>query len=137
MSIVSLQVFATSDGKQFTNRDEAVAHQVSLDNAQGIANVAESFVNTTTASGAKVVGMVGRTRAFNLNVASQVMSFLLAHGIVTTEDLEAFEKIEPSEELAVRLAEAEAAAAAAPKKGAKAEVVAEEQEPVAEADLFA
>ena len=104
MSLIqSSQVFTCTDGKQFSDMASAEAHQVMLENAAGVEKVASSFANVAVAPNAKVAGLSGRTRVFNMNVASQVVSFLISQGIVTAADLEAFEAIEPSEELAVRL----------------------------------
>ena len=103
MTIKSVQLFVTTDGKQFEDQATAEAHQVSLDNAAVVSKVATSFVNVAVAPNAKAPGLNGRTRVFNQNVASQVVSFLIAQGVIVAADLEAFEAIEPSEELAVRL----------------------------------
>ena len=103
MSVKSVQHFVTTNGKQFEDKATAEAHQVSLDNAAVVGKVATSFVNVAVAPNAKVPGLNGRTRVFNQNVASQVVSFLIAEGVIVAADLEAFEAIEPSEELAVRL----------------------------------
>ncbi len=141
MSIKQLNVLVTTDGKQFTDMAAAEAHQTMLDNAAGIEKVATSFANIISAPNSKEVGLVGRTRVFNMNVASQVVSFLIAQGVITKEDLEAFEAIEPSDELAARIeadrleAEkkaAEKAAKAGDKKGEQVE--AKEEAPVE--DLF-
>ncbi|UOT58017.1 hypothetical protein PP651_gp62 [Aeromonas phage ZPAH14] len=121
--IKSVQVYTTTDGKQHTDLQAAEAHQTMLDNAAGIEKVANSFANVISAPGSKEVGLVGRTRVFNVNVASQFLSFLIAQGVVDSSMLEAFEAIEPSEELAARIkADAEAAAEKAAKaKAAKGE----------------
>ena len=123
MSLIqSSQVFTTTDGKQFSDLASAEAHQVMLENAAGVEKVASSFANVAVAPNAKVAGLSGRTRVFNMNVASQVVSFLISQGIVTAADLEAFEAIEPSEELAARLkADAEEAEKKAAQKKAKAD----------------
>ena len=123
MSLIqSSQVFTCTDGKQFSDMAAAEAHQVMLANAAGIEKVASSFANVAVAPNAKVAGLSGRTRVFNMNVASQVLSFLISQGVVTADDLEAFEAIEPSEELAARLqADAEEAEKKAAEKKAKAE----------------
>lgn len=143
MSLKSIEVFVTTDNKQHTDRAAAEAHQTMLDNAAGIEKVASSFANVISAPGSKEVGLVGRTRVFNMNVASQVVSFLIAQGVIAKEDLEAFDAIEPSEELAARLeadrVEAERKAA---EKAAKAPAKTEgEEAPAADAevkeDLFA
>lgn len=123
MSLIqSSQVFTCTDGKQFSDMAAAEAHQVMLQNAVGIEKVASSFANVAVAPGAKVAGLNGRTRVFNVNVASQVLSFLISKGVLTAADLEAFEAIEPSEELAARLkADAEEAEKKAAEKKVKAE----------------
>lgn len=123
MSLIqSSQVFTCTDGKQFSDMASAEAHQVMLQNAVGIEKVASSFANVAVAPGAKVAGLSGRTRVFNVNVTSQVLSFLISQGVLTAADLEAFEAIEPSEELAARLkADAEEAEKKAAEKKAKAE----------------
>ena len=123
MSLIqSSQVFTCTDGKQFSDMASAEAHQVMLENAAGVEKVASSFANVAVAPGAKVAGLNGRTRVFNMNVASQVLSFLISKGVLTAADLEAFEAIEPSEELAARLkADAEEAEKKAAEKKAKAE----------------
>ena len=123
MSLIqSSQVFTCTDGKQFSDMASAEAHQVMLANAAGIEKVASSFANVAVAPNAKVAGLSGRTRVFNVNVASQVLSFLISQGVVTADDLEAFEAIEPSEELAARLkADAEEAEKKAAQKKAKAD----------------
>lgn len=123
MSLIqSSQVFTCTDGKQFSDMASAEAHQVMLANAAGIEKVASSFANVAVAPNAKVAGLSGRTRVFNMNVASQVLSFLISQGVVTADDLEAFEAIEPSEELAARLkADAEEAEKKAAQKKAKAD----------------
>ena len=137
--IKTAQVFTTTDGKQHADRDAALAHQMMLNNAAHIEKVANSFANVISAPGSKEVGLVGRTRVFNLNVASQFLSFLLSKGVVDTAILEAFEAIEPSEELAVRMEEEAAKAAAKAKKddedkkGAEAAAPATEEAP---ADMF-
>ena len=139
--IKTAQVFTTTDGKQHADRDAALAHQMMLNNAAHIEKVANSFANVISAPGSKEVGLVGRTRVFNLNVASQFLSFLLSKGVVDTAILEAFEAIEPSEDLVVRMEEeaAKAAAAAAAKKDAENKKAAEGTAPAAEeapADMF-
>ena len=139
--IKTAQVFTTTDGKQHADRDAALAHQMMLNNAAHIEKVANSFANVISAPGSKEVGLVGRTRVFNLNVASQFLSFLLSKGVVDTAILEAFEAIEPSEDLVVRMEEeaAKAAAAAAAKKDAENKKAAEATAPAAEeapADMF-
>ena len=123
MSLIqSSQVFTCTDGKQFSDMASAEAHQVMLENAAGVEKVASSFANVAVAPNAKVAGLNGRTRVFNMNVASQVLSFLISQGVLTAADLEAFEAIEPSEELAARLkADAEEAEKKAAEKKAKAE----------------
>ena len=123
MSLIqSSQVFTCTDGKQFSDMASAEAHQVMLANAAGIEKVASSFANVAVAPNAKVAGLSGRTRVFNVNVASQFLSFLISQGVVTAADLEAFEAIEPSEELAARLkADAEEAEKKAAQKKAKAD----------------
>lgn len=123
MSLIqSSQVFTCTDGKQFSDMASAEAHQVMLQNAVGIEKVASSFANVAVAPNAKVAGLSGRTRVFNVNVTSQVLSFLISQGVLTAADLEAFEAIEPSEELAARLqADAEEAEKKAAEKKAKAE----------------
>lgn len=108
MTIQSKQVFTTLDGKDHDSLEAAEAHQTMCDNAEVIDVFAESFVNTIKAPGAKVSdpsGLVGRTRAFNKNVAVQFAGYLLANGTELPAD---FEAIEPSEELQVRLDEEEA-----------------------------
>ena len=139
--IKTAQVFTTTDGKQHADRDAALAHQMMLNNAAHIEKVVNSFANVISAPGSKEVGLVGRTRVFNLNVASQFLSFLLSKGVVDTAILEAFEAIEPSEDLVVRMEEeaAKAAAAAAAKKDAENKKAAEATAPAAEeapADMF-
>lgn len=141
--IKTAQVFTTTDGKQHADRDAALAHQMMLNNAAHIEKVVNSFANVISAPGSKEVGLVGRTRVFNLNVASQFLSFLLSKGVVDTAILEAFEAIEPSEELAVRMEEeavkAAALAAAKAKKDDENKKAAEATAPVAEeapADMF-
>lgn len=123
MSLIqSSQVFTCTDGKQFSDMASAEAHQVMLENAAGVEKVASSFANVAVAPGAKVAGLNGRTRVFNMNVASQVLSFLISKGVLTAANLEDFEAIEPSEELAARLkADAEEAEKKAAEKKAKAE----------------
>ena len=123
MSLIqSSQVFTCTDGKQFSDMASAEAHQVMLENAAGVEKVASSFANVAVAPNAKVAGLSGRTRVFNVNVASQLLSFLISQGVVTAADLEAFEAIEPSEELAARLkADAEEAEKKAAQKKAKAD----------------
>ena len=123
MSLIqSSQVFTTTDGKQFSDLASAEAHQVMLENAAGVEKVASSFANVAVAPNAKVAGLSGRTRVFNMNVASQVVSILISQGIVTADVLEAFTAIEPPEELAARLkADAEEAEKKAAEKKAKAE----------------
>lgn len=137
--IKTAQVFTTTDGKQHADRDAALAHQMMLNNAAHIEKVANSFANVISAPGSKEVGLVGRTRVFNLNVASQFLSFLLSKGVVDTAILEAFEAIEPSEDLTARMEEEAAKAAAKAKKddedkkGAEAAAPATEEAP---ADMF-
>lgn len=123
MSLIqSSQVFTCTDGKQFSDLASAEAHQVMLENAAGVEKVASSFANVAVAPNAKVAGLSGRTRVFNVNVASQLLSFLISQGVLTAADLEAFEAIEPSEELAARLkADVEEAEKKAAEKKAKAE----------------
>ena len=123
MSLIqSSQVFTCTDGKQFSDMASAEAHQVMLENAAGVEKVASSFANVAVAPNAKVAGLSGRTRVFNVNVASQLLSFLISQGVLTAADLEAFEAIEPSEELAARLkADAEEAEKKAAQKKAKAD----------------
>jgi hypothetical protein len=141
MSLKSLQVFVTTDGKQFEDEAAALSHQTALDNAEVVEAVASSFVNVTSAPGSKEVGLVGRTRAFNSNVAAATVSFMIAQGLVNEEALEQFAAIKPSEALQARLdAEAAKEAEKAAKKNEKTE--AKTEEPVAEdaeasADLFA
>ena len=129
MSLIqSSQVFTCTDGKQFSDMASAEAHQVMLANAAGIEKVASSFANVAVAPNAKVAGLSGRTRVFNMNVASQVVSFLISQGIVTADVLEAFTAIEPSEELAARLkADAEEAEKKAAQKKAKSDAEGEGQ----------
>ena len=117
--IKTAQVFTTTDGKQHADRDAALAHQMMLNNAAHIEKVVNSFANVISAPGSKEVGLVGRTRVFNLNVASQFLSFLLSKGVVDTAILEAFEAIEPSEDLTARMEEEAAKAAAKAKKDAE------------------
>lgn len=147
MSIKALQVFATTDGKQFEDEAAAIAHQTALDNAEVVERVGESFVNITSAPGSKEVGLVGRTRAFNLNVAKAVVSFMISKDLVTSEALEAFEAIEPSEALQARLDKeaakeaakaAEKAAKEAAKKAGEGKVETEEvpEDAAASDDLF-
>jgi len=134
--------FVAVDGSQFVTEAEADAYQLALDNADVIAAYAEEFANVTPAPGAKVPGLVGRSRAFSSNVASQVITFLMSKGVKL--DME-FVAAAPSEELQVRLdaeavkvaeAAAKAAAKKAEKEGVKVEVSAEDEEKAAE-DLFA
>lgn len=129
MSLIqSSQVFTCTDGKQFSDMASAEAHQVMLENAAGVEKVASSFANVAVAPNAKVAGLSGRTRVFNMNVASQVVSFLISQGIVTADALEAFTAIEPSEELAARLkADAEEAEKKAAQKKAKSDAEGEGQ----------
>ena len=140
--IKTAQVFTTTDGKQHVDLDAAKAHQMMLNNAAHIEKVANSFANVISAPGSKEVGLVGRTRVFNLNVASQFLSFLLSKGVVDTAILEAFEAIEPSEDLTARMGEEAAKAAAKAKKDAEeaqARKEAEAPAPVvteAPADMF-
>ena len=145
MSLIqSSQVFTCTDGKQFSDMASAEAHQVMLENAAGVEKVASSFANVAVAPNAKVAGLNGRTRVFNMNVASQVLSFLISQGVLTAADLEAFEAIEPSEELAVRLEadrleaekKAEEAKAKAAAKSEAAPATAEEVEVEVAQDLF-
>ena len=139
--IKAQQVFTTTDGRQHSDMAAAEAHQVMLNNAAGIEKVANSFANVISAPGSKEVGLVGRTRVFNVNVASQVLSFLISKGVVEAEMLEAFEGVEPSEELQARIdadakaAEEKAAAAKAKKEAGKPAVDPVEEAPVDE-DLF-
>ena len=123
MSLIqSSQVFTCTDGKQFSDMASAEAHQVMLQNAVGIEKVASSFANVAVAPNAKVAGLSGRTRVFNVNVASQLLSFLISQGVLTAADLEAFEAIKPSEELAARLkADAEEAEKKAAQKKVKSD----------------
>jgi len=118
--IQPLNLFATTDGKQFDDVQSAEAHQSLLDNAEVVEVVAESFCNITTAPGAKVVGLVGRTRVFNKNVAAATVSFLIAKGLLEAESLEVFDAIPASDELQVRLDEFEAAEAVKAEATAKA-----------------
>ena len=137
--IKTAQVFTTTDGKQHVDLDAAKAHQMMLNNAAHIEKVANSFANVISAPGSKEVGLVGRTRVFNLNVASQFLSFLLSKGVVDTAILEAFEAIEPSEDLTARLEEEAAKAAAKAKKDAEDKKDADAPAPVVEeapADMF-
>ena len=144
MSLKEMTVVVTSDGKQFTDRAEALAHQSKLDNAEVIAKVANSYANVTTAPGAKEVGLVGRTRVFQVNAAEAVVSFLIAQGLVDVSLLQAFEGIEQSEELAARIkADADEAAAKAAAKAeskskepVKAEAPAVDGDADVDADLF-
>ena len=144
MSLKEMTVVVTSDGKQFTDRAEALAHQSKLDNAEVIAKVANSYANVTSAPGAKEVGLVGRTRVFQVNAAEAVVSFLIAQGLVDVSLLQAFEGIEQSEELAARIkADADEAAAKAAAKAeskgkepAKAETPAVDGDADVDADLF-
>ena len=137
MSIQSLQVFATSDGKQFTELASAEAHQTMLDNAGILDLVSEAFVNTAATPNTNEIGLVGRTRAFNKNVATQTIAFILSIGGTIPED---YEGVEPSEALEVRLEEeqAKADAKAAEMKAKKAEESPEAkvEEVEASADLF-
>jgi len=135
--IAQQQVFVTTDEAQHSTLEAAEAHQFALDNAEVIETISESFVNIAVAPGAKVAGLAGRTRAFNKNVASQVISFILAQGGSLPEG---FETIEPSEELQGRLdaeaAKVEAAKAAkAAKEGEKKETEVDTDKE-ADADLF-
>lgn len=137
--IKTAQVFTTTDGKQHADRDAALAHQMMLNNAAHIEKVVNSFANVISAPGSKEVGLVGRTRVFNLNVASQFLSFLLSKGVVDTAILEAFEAIEPSEDLTARLEEEAAKAAAKAKKDAEDKKDADATAPATEeapADMF-
>jgi len=104
------EVFVTTDGNQHGSMEAAEGHQFALDNAEVIEVISESYVNIAVAPSAKVSGLAGRTRAFNKNVAAQVISFILAQGGTLPEG---FEMIEPSDELQVRLDEEEAKVAAA------------------------
>lgn len=124
MSIVSLQVFQTADGQQFSTQAQAEAHQFGLDNQATLSAVAESFVNAADLS--------GRARSGSTNKCVEVVSFLVAQGLVDLELLAAHTPIAPSEELAARL-EAERVAAEA--KAAAKEVKTEEVEVAEEADL--
>ena len=137
--IKTAQVFTTTDGKQHADRDAALAHPMMLNNAAHIEKVVNSFANVISAPGSKEVGLVGRTRVFNLNVASQFLSFLLSKGVVDTAILEAFEAIEPSEDLTARMEEEAAKAAAKAKKDAEDKKDADAPAPVVEeapADMF-
>jgi hypothetical protein len=119
-----MQVFITTDGKQFEDEAAALAHETMLENEEEVALVAESYVNSQM--------LVGRTRAFNQNVAKDFAAFLLSIGGTLPED---YEGIAPSEELQVKLDEEEARVeAAAAAKKAKAEK-AEEVEVVADAEV--
>lgn len=136
MSVLSKQVFETTDGKQFTDVAAAEAHQFALDNEVLVNEIAESYVNIAVAPGAKEAGMVGRTRAFNANVARGVVSFLLSKGV----EINDFEAILPSEELQARLdaeaqKEAEKAAAKKAKEG-EAETEDETADAKDDEDLF-
>lgn len=140
--MASLQSFYVAvDGSQFATEAEADAYQLALDNADVIDAYAEEFVNVTAAPGAKVPGLVGRTRVFNKNVCAQAVTFLMSKGVAL--DME-FVAAAPSEELQVRLdaeavkvAEAKATAEAKKaEKDGKVEVSAEDEEKAAE-DLFA
>lgn len=124
MSIVSLQVFQTADGQQFSTQALAEAHQFSLDNQVTLEAVAESFVNASE--------LVGRARTGSANKCVEVVSFLVAQGLVDLDLLAAHTPIAPSEDLAARL-EAERVAAEA--KAAAREVKTEEVEVAEEADL--
>ena len=137
--IKTAQVFTTTDGKQHVDLDAAKAHQMMLNNAAHIEKVANSFANVISAPGSKEVGLVGRTRVFNLNVASQFLSFLLSKGVVDTAILETFEAIEPSEDLTARMEEEAAKAAAKAKKDAEDKKDADATAPATEeapADMF-
>ena len=136
--ITQQEIFVTTDGSQHTSIEAAEGHQFALDNAEVIETISESFVNIAVAPGAKVSGLAGRTRAFNKNVASQVISFILAQGGTLPED---FAAIEASEELQGRLdaeaAKVEAAKAAkATKDGDKKEEAADETAEADSEDLF-
>ena len=131
MSLKEMTVVVTSDGKQFTDRAEALAHQSKLDNAEVIAKVANSYANVTTAPGAKEVGLVGRTRVFQVNAAEAVVSFLIAQGLVDVSLLQAFEGIEQSEELKARIAADAKAKAKAEAKGSEPK---KEDKPVVDGD---
>jgi len=133
MTIKAKEIFETSDGAQHDSMEAAESHQFALDNAERIEVVAESYVNVATAPGAKVAGMVGRTRAFNLNVAKGVVAFVLSQGGSLPED---FEAITPSKELQARLDE-EAAKVAAKQSEKKTEDKAEDTDTEADSeDLF-
>ena len=144
MSLKEVTFVVTSDGKQFADRTEALAHQSKLDNAEVIAKVANSYANVTSAPGAKEVGLVGRTRVFQVNAAEAVVSFLIAQGLVDVSLLQAFEGIEQSEELKARIkADADEAAAKAAAKAeskskepVKAETPAVDGDADVDADLF-
>ena len=144
MSLKEVTFVVTSDGKQFADRTEALAHQSKLDNAEVIAKVANSYANITTAPGAKEVGLVGRTRVFQVNVAEALLSFLIAQGLVDVSLLQAFDAIEQSEELKARIAadaaEAEAKAKAKAegkgKEASKTETPAVDGDADVDADLF-
>ena len=121
MSIVSMQVFQTADGQQFSTQAQAEAHQFGLDNQATLSAVAESFVNASE--------LAGRARSGSANKCVEVISFLVSQGLVDLELLAAHTPIEPSAELAAKLAaEVEA-------KAAKAEAVVEEEVVAEEADL--
>ena len=136
MSLKEMTVVVTSDGKQFTDRAEALAHQSKLDNAEVIAKVANSYANVTSAPGAKEVGLVGRTRVFQVNAAEAVVSFLIAQGLIDVSLLQAFDGIEQSEELKARIAvdAAEAEAKAKAKAEAKGAEPKKEDKPVVDGD---
>jgi hypothetical protein len=120
------QIFVTSDEAQHTSIEAAEAHQFALDNAEVINTVAESFVN--------VNNLVGRTRAFNINVAKAALAYVLSSGGSIPED---FEAVEPSAELQAKLdEEAAKVKAKAAKSTAKEGEEAPADDAEADADLF-
>jgi len=125
--ITQQEVFVTTDGGQHSSMEAAEGHQFTLDNAEVIEMISESYVNIAVAPGAKVAGLAGRTRAFNKNVAASVIAFILSQG---GELPEGFRAIEASEELQVRLDAEEAKVAAA--KAAKAEKAGDDSAPAGE-----
>jgi len=133
--ITAQEVFVTTDGNQHSSMEAAEGHQFALDNAEVIETISESYVNIAVAPGAKVTGLAGRTRAFNKNVAAQVISFILAQGGSLPEG---FTMLEPTEELQVRLdeeaAKVQAAKDAKAAKGDKAEDTAEDLDADADGD---
>lgn len=137
MSIQSLQVFATTDGKQFTELATAEAHQTMLDNAEVLDLVSEAFVNTAPTPNTNEIGLIGRTRAFNKNVAVQTIAYVLSIGGTIPDD---FQGVNPSEELQVRIdeeqAKVDAKTAEAKAKKAEANPEAAVEEVEASADLF-